>query len=252
MKTNTSTQTKRRFAILEEISRFISKKHLPVKSSRVGGSLAFARNFAITKQSDIDLDVFVPFKKVHNINPLLELLHAERVFAEDEDWGNFDQLASYGEYKGVEIYIWIFNADTFEKIACFEKDYLRYFSLYKPSKSKKYSVFGGGRCEIDKKVEKYLDGYSSRRYILHNDDLISENYILNNLFFVFPIYGKSYSDRMVNIMWDAFLTRYPNATEKQILDFIPKKVRERFSPEFHDDFQRRVRDRLKKLHSNIF
>ena len=79
---------------------------------------------------------------------------------------------------------------------------------------------------------------------MYDGKLLSENHILNNMFFVFPIFGADYSNKAVNEMWDAFLGKYPNVTAEQIYSFIIEKVTSRFSPDFKAKLKTNIDSRL--------
>ena len=194
--------------------------------------MAFAQHHAIRPESDIDLDIFVSFDELPAINPFLQFLHGDMLFEHIEPWQNFDLIAVDCSYDDVAINLWVINTKTFAEIARFEKDHLRFWSSKRPSDNKEYKVFGGGSCTLDRHVEPCSAGYASDRPTLHKGNVISENYVLNNMFFVYPIFGAEYSDKVVDTMWQAFLKKYPDASEAQLRQFIIDKVTGRFSPEF--------------------
>lgn len=227
-------ETNRRMKILDELTGFVLTNKLDMECMRYGGSMTFAQYFAISETSDIDLDIFISFSRITDVTPLLKFINAERLFVDSEDWSNLDLISSNGDYHGVDINLWLCNVDTFEAISRLENDYINYFSMHEPSSQKEYNVFGGGKCTLDKKVSGLRDGFVSHRQMLHEGLLLSENFVLNNMFFASPLVGAEYSRVIVDNMWDAFFAIYPRATKAQIMDFLLDNVKERFSPEFQE------------------
>jgi hypothetical protein len=67
------------------------------------------------------------------------------------------------------------------------------------------------------------------------------------MFFVFPIFGAEYSNKVVSEMWEAFLRKYPSATAEQIYSFIIDKVTGRFSPSFREKLDSTIKTHLHSL-----
>lgn len=225
-------ETRKRISILDDIREFIEVNDIKIDSSRVGGSMSFAKNFAIKPPSDIDLDIFISFSGIKNVKPLLSFLNADAEFLKDNDWSEVDLISTDGRYNGVDINIWIFDSEKFYEIAELKREYISYYTLHKPTEVKTHNIFGGGTCKLDREVKQYKDGYLSKRFILYKGELISENYVLNNMFFVSPIFGKEYSDLIVDKMWIALKNMYPDATSDQVSEFLIENVKDRFSPEY--------------------
>ena len=121
----------------------------------------FAQNYAIREDSDIDLDIFVPFSSLPAINPFLEFIGGDKRF-EDEDsdeWAAFDLIAVDAALQGVAINLWILNPNTFDDIAHFKRDSITSYTDKQPSKTKDYKIFNGGRCTLDRNVKPFGNGY---------------------------------------------------------------------------------------------
>jgi hypothetical protein len=219
MNTTPIEETRKRLDILTRIARYLEDKQGPIVAARVCGSMSFAQNHAIRPDSDIDLDIFLPFHRMALLNPFLQFVHSKLLFQDDEQWEDLDLIAIDGSYQGVVINIWALNTANAIDIAMLKKNSMHAYSLDRPSEVKSYKTLDGRAYELKKHIQPFRRGYLSDRPILCEGQLLNENYILNNLFFAFPIFGCEYSEKIVNLLWQALLTKYPTVTHEQMYGF---------------------------------
>jgi len=245
------TEYKLREEIINFIVDFIQTHKLPVTCLRVAGSMSYALQKDISASSDIDLDIFLDFSDLDQLNSLFKLLNCEDDFTHDiSDFKSFGIISNYGNYKGVEINIWLINLDKVTEINTFKNNlYIKYYSTNKSEDQLKYyKVFKSeGTVKLNREYQEFRSGFSSKRYLVCNSELLSENYIINNLFIAYSVINPSYGEKVKKQMWQSFMTKYPDTNLQDIIDYMPEKVQKRLSDKFLNQLNKLLIDNQNEI-----
>ncbi|MCA9308253.1 MAG: hypothetical protein R3B92_02265 [Patescibacteria group bacterium] len=183
----------------------------------------------ITKNSDLDIDIFVDFFRLGEIQLLFKELKCDIPLdnLDKSELTKFDVISVFGYCEHITLNIWLINTSTVDLLCDFESsEYIKYLKFQKPTGLAKHrNILGFSDGITLDSVYDYVEtlGYVTQRPLYYEGNVISESFTINNLFKSTALINADYLDQLAQNSWGALLKKHPNTTLDTLLGFIPKK-----------------------------